>query len=369
MLVKMEEIIEQNTTLGQHLQLMEDRSHLDARSVKFMDDTMSMISSRRSIRSMASTAFPRARPSTSMSSRQVSVERWDLEIALQRSRVYNRSQSNQCDMSYTTSTAPTNAWSMLSGISLNDVSVVSAYRLPITLNHIHLVAPGSIFSAMLMESHPAPPEGKLKTATAQNLSYLKSAVGWNRQASTRSLTSTSTETPKLTRAKTVSTPQTNVAERMANVKSSIDFPKMKVDDIHVDLELHDTTGVEDYSFLLHMGCSEADAFLVLSWKYCDSQFKSVKERWVPEISSTFHGVPYLVVRTHEGRNENVKDETLAKFTASSALGRKLAEASTAVRYVDCDVGDALAVRTLIGRIIVAANKVKLSAISKSRSRD
>ncbi|KAF0331335.1 rho GTPase [Colletotrichum asianum] len=331
-------------------------------------------------------------------------------------------------MSYTTSTAPTNAWSMLSGISLNDVSVVSAYRLPITLNHIHLVAPGSIFSAMLMESHPAPPEGKLKTATAQNLSYLKSAVGWNRQASTRSLTSTSTETPKLTRAKTVSTPQTNVAERMANVKSSIDFPKMKsvyyreprvgpcslscrvvvvgdsdalkskmihtfmsnapvaadedipqgsdcsrsavkVDDIHVDLELHDTTGVEDYSFLLHMGCSEADAFLVLSWKYCDSQFKSVKERWVPEISSTFHGVPYLVVRTHEGRNENVKDETLAKFTASSALGRKLAEASTAVRYVDCDVGDALAVRTLIGRIIVAANKVKLSAISKSRSRD
>lgn len=228
MLVKMEEIIEQNRTLGQHLQLMEDRSHLDDRSVKFMEDAISMISSRRSLRSIASTAFPRARPSTSMSSRQVSVERWDLEIALQRSRVYSRSKSNQCDMSYTTSTAPTNAWSMLSGISLNDVSVVSAYRLPITLNHIHLVAPGSTFSAMFMESLPVPPEGKLKTATAQNLSYLKSAVGWNRQASKRSLTATSTETPKLTTAKTVRTPQTDVAKRVANAKSSVDFPKMKL---------------------------------------------------------------------------------------------------------------------------------------------
>lgn len=128
-----------------------------------------------------------------------------------------------------------------------------------------------------------------------------------------------------------------------------------MNDIYVDLELHDTTGVEDYSFLLHMGCSEADAFLVLSWKYCDSQFQSVTERWIPEISSNFPGLPYLVVRTHEGRNDNVKDETLAKFTASSARGRKLAEAPAAVRlaavrHVDCDVGDALAVSTLIGRV-------------------
>ncbi|KAF4851774.1 hypothetical protein CGCSCA4_v003242 [Colletotrichum siamense] len=151
MLVKMEEVLEQNRTLGKHLRLMEDRGSLDVRSVKFMDDAMSIMSSRRSLRSMTSLPFSRARPPSSLSSRQVDFARWDFEIALQRSRVYSRSHSNQCDVSYTTSTAPTNAWSMLSGLSLNDISVVSAFRLPITLNDVHLVAPGSTFSAMFME--------------------------------------------------------------------------------------------------------------------------------------------------------------------------------------------------------------------------
>lgn len=143
-------------------------------------------------------------------------------------------------------------------------------------------------------------------------------------------------------------------------KQSISFPLsrllchqltlIRVNDICVDLELHDTTGVEDYSFLIHMGCLGADAFLVLSWKYCDSQFQSVAERWLPEISSTFPNVPCLVVGTHEGRDEDVLEGNLAKFTGSTARGRRVAEASSVVRYVDCDVGDALAVRTLIGQV-------------------
>ncbi|KAF3811892.1 hypothetical protein GCG54_00003641 [Colletotrichum gloeosporioides] len=305
MLVKMEQVLEQNRTLGQHLRLMEDRGPLDVRSVKFMDDAMSIMSSRRSLRSMTSLPFSRARPSSSMSSRQVDFARWDFEIALQRSRVYSRSHSNQCDVSYTTSTAPTNAWSMLSGLSLNDISVVSAFRLPITLNDIHLVAPGSTFSAMFMDQAlPVRPQGS-----------------------------------KLLR---------------------LQLTLIRLNDIYVDLELHDTTGVEDYSSLMNMTCSEADVFLFLSRKYSDTQFQSVGERWVPEISGIFPGVPYIIVGTHEGRDEKIRDEDLAKFAASSVRGRKLAEALESVRYVDCDVGDVQAVQALIGQTVIAAKKVKLS---------
>lgn len=125
---------------------------------------------------------------------------------------------------------------------------------------------------------------------------------------------------------------------------------IRVDEIYVDLELHDTTGVEDYTSLLHMACSEADVFLVLSRKYCDTQFQSVGERWVPEISTAFPDVPYLIVGTHEGCDEKILDEDLAKFAASSVRGRGIAEAMTAVRYLDCDVGDVQAVQALIGQV-------------------
>ncbi|KAF4482424.1 Cell division control protein 42-like protein [Colletotrichum fructicola Nara gc5] len=381
MLVKMEEVLEQNRTLGQHLRLMEDRGPLDVRSVKFMDDAMSIMSSRRSLRSMTSLPFSRARPSSSLSSRQIDFARWDFEIALQRSRVYSRSHSNQCDVSYTTSTAHTNAWSMLSGLSLNDISVVSAFRLPITLNDVHLVAPGSTFSAMFMEQAlPTRPQGKLRRATMQNTSYPKPAMAWNRQTSIRSLISTSMETPEIPVARKVPSMESSRAlpkikvvvigdsnalkSKMihtfmgdAPVAAHADIPKgsdcsrstVKVNDIYVDLELHDTTGVEDYSSLLNMACSEVDVFLFLSRKYSDTQFQSVGERWVPEISGIFPGVPYLVVGTHEGRDEEILDEDLAKFAASSVRGRKLAEALESVRYVDCDVGDVQAVQALIGQ--------------------
>jgi uncharacterized membrane protein YcgQ (UPF0703/DUF1980 family) len=40
---------------------------------------------------------------------------------------------------------------MLSGLSLNDVSVVSAFRLPLNLDDIDSFAPGSTFSTLLTQ--------------------------------------------------------------------------------------------------------------------------------------------------------------------------------------------------------------------------
>ncbi|CAI0653075.1 unnamed protein product [Colletotrichum noveboracense] len=260
MLAKMEEVLEQNRTLGQHLRLMEDRGPLDVRSVKFMDDAMSIMSSRRSLR------------------------------------------------------------------------IVSAFRLPITLNDVHLVAPGSTFSAMFMEQAlPVRPQDF----------YTKFNI--NLHGDSRDPCSKKSA-------------EYGVIKSLAKNKLTL----IRVNDIYVDLELQDTTGVEDYSSLLNMACSEVDVFLFLSRKYSDTQFQSVGERWVPEISGIFPGVPYLIVGTHEGRDEKILDEDLAKFAASSVRGRKLAETLESVRYVDCDVGDVQAVQALIGQTVVAAKKVKLS---------
>lgn len=159
MLSKVEEVLEQNRTLGQQLNLLENGSSWDTRSVKFIDDTASIRSRRLSLRNITSNpsaSVPRQRPFSVAASLRQSLSRRDFELALEKSRVYNRSQSNETDISsFTTSTAPTNTWSMLSGLSLNDISVISAFRLPISLTEINNIAPGSTFSTLLKEQSSA----------------------------------------------------------------------------------------------------------------------------------------------------------------------------------------------------------------------
>lgn len=130
----------------------------DSRSVKFFDDASSIISKRLSFLSVRSVDSSSSSISSTLQKRQSItitspsiVARNDFELALERSRVYNRTQLNESDISFTSSTAPTDAWSMLSGLSLNDISIVSAFRLPITLDDIDLLAPGSTFSILLTE--------------------------------------------------------------------------------------------------------------------------------------------------------------------------------------------------------------------------
>jgi hypothetical protein len=85
-------------------------------------------------------------------SKTSSASRHDFEVVLEESRVYTRVDSNnESDASFTSSTVRTNAWSMLSGISLNDISIIAVFRLPITLDDINKFGPGLKFGALLSE--------------------------------------------------------------------------------------------------------------------------------------------------------------------------------------------------------------------------
>lgn len=172
MLVKLEDVLEQNKPLAKRFQIMESQDHLDVRSVKFMDAELPTMSGQYSLHSIGSSASQTDRTPSSTVLSQSNFVGWDFEVALQKSRVYSRSTSNQCDVSYTTSTAPTNAWTMLSGLSLNDISIVSAFRLPIALKDVHLVAPGSTLSA----TFKAQPLHILSEGNSMSFSMSKSSV-------------------------------------------------------------------------------------------------------------------------------------------------------------------------------------------------
>jgi hypothetical protein len=61
------------------------------------------------------------------------------EVALAKTLVYGRVKSDECDVSFRSSAAGSNAWSMLSGLSLNAVSAVSVVGIPITLKDIKMM--------------------------------------------------------------------------------------------------------------------------------------------------------------------------------------------------------------------------------------
>lgn len=56
---------------------------------------------------------------------------YSFEIDLDASRVYKRTQSYESDTSFTGSAVRTHAWSVLSGLSLSQISLVSAIALPV----------------------------------------------------------------------------------------------------------------------------------------------------------------------------------------------------------------------------------------------
>ncbi|KAK1658242.1 hypothetical protein BDP55DRAFT_734236 [Colletotrichum godetiae] len=154
MLAKVDEILEQNRTLAEQLKLLDSETSWDTRSVKFMDNASSRLS--RPVSTQSAVYRPSSavfrRPQSSEGSMNMTLSKRNFELDLGQSRVYKRTQDRETDRSsFTTSNAPTSAWSMLSGLSIGDISIVSAFRLPLTLKEINKIALGSIFSSLLMD--------------------------------------------------------------------------------------------------------------------------------------------------------------------------------------------------------------------------
>jgi hypothetical protein len=73
------------------------------------------------------------------------------EMILEQSRVYSRTRFNKSDIWFTSSAGWSHAWSHL---SLNDISVISVFRLPVTLDDITSFGPGLTFVNLLQQPTP-----------------------------------------------------------------------------------------------------------------------------------------------------------------------------------------------------------------------
>ncbi|KAM5349715.1 hypothetical protein ACJ41O_006220 [Fusarium nematophilum] len=380
LLEKVDEVLQQNEALAQRLQRLEGGLMPDFRSIKFFDEASSRVSRRLSFLSVKSASSASSgtgssetlRPSSIAISNPSIIPRSDFEVALEQSRVYNRTQANESDASFTTSTAPTNAWSMLSGMSLNDISIISAFRLPITLDDIDLVAPGSTFSILLTEqarAHTANPP-------VEQIGPSQPDVGTSRQGEPKGNLRLSTERGKRgTRLLASALRDYKVKKTMKIVvvgdddalkskllqtyaygkgaTSSAYTPKVfdnfivevKVGTQSIRLALYDTTGQEKYARLRALNYQRADFFLVLVRKRLNEDFQIVEYQWIPEIVDHCPGTPFLIVATYN--NGTAKTGAMAKALAA---GNGVAQRTGAVAYTECDVDEEASVRAVLNQL-------------------
>lgn len=139
-------ILQQDDDLRMRLESQEEVHEKDS-SVRFFDVNSTIGGSRRSTIIVARDShYSHAQPDLGQiittgqrpsKADPVSRFSWDFETTLEKSHVYGRITSGrEIDVSVAASSCRESAWSRLSQFTLDDISVVSLYRLPITLDEI-----------------------------------------------------------------------------------------------------------------------------------------------------------------------------------------------------------------------------------------
>jgi len=160
-------MVQKNEGLLRRLEQFDPHRHEEV-SVRFFDDNESVVTLRRpgppspepGATEDVSTSPPSDVSTPTGSPIQNVISPREFEVALEQTRVYARVQSHESDISFTSSAVRTHAWSILSGLSLNDISVVSVLALPITLEEINNIGAHLTFARLISGVRdPAPPNG------------------------------------------------------------------------------------------------------------------------------------------------------------------------------------------------------------------
>ncbi|KAK1721441.1 uncharacterized protein BDZ83DRAFT_629754 [Colletotrichum acutatum] len=387
MLAKVDEILEQNRTLAENLKLLDSEASWDTRSVKFMDDASSIMSRPGSTQSVIcgspSSVFRRPQPLDG--SPITTLSRRNFELDLGQSRVYKRTQDRETDRSsFTTSNAPTSAWSMLSGLSISNISILSAFRLPITLKEMNKIAPGSIFSNLLMEQQsmedrtgPRPLarsdslsraviRGKRLAGTfaskfdqSDDVAYRKLEIqyeGWT------TVTVVIVGDSKSLKSEMIDT-FVNQTWLMSSSEKDVHIPNrahysrhaVRVRGKLLGLDLRDTTGLEGDRSLTQELYKYADAFLILVSK--ENVVRVEIQDLVNEVSGARPDAPCFLVVTYHGHEllEGVPGLKRIGGVARSFLDSR-------VKLLSCAVNLPGSVAKVLAQAIVAANRRGLRSL-------
>ncbi|KAI8649340.1 DH domain-containing protein [Fusarium sp. Ph1] len=130
--VNINALLESNHALSRRLMNLEDA--LDVQTI--VSKRMSLMSvsgtgplSSSSVETQSALTDTSTQPTSQGS--DLDLSKFDFEDDLESSRVYRRAQRDTMDFSFRSSIAPSNIWSVFSGLSLGDISIISVIALPV----------------------------------------------------------------------------------------------------------------------------------------------------------------------------------------------------------------------------------------------
>ncbi|RMJ17165.1 hypothetical protein CDV36_003151 [Fusarium kuroshium] len=352
LLSKVDEVLQQNEALAHRLQRLEGNLMSDSRSVKFFDDASSIISKRlsflsvRSLDSSTSSASleSQKRQSITITSPSI-VARNDYELALERSRVYSRTQLNESDISFTSSTAPTHTWSMLSGLSLNDISIVAR----VNLLHTAYRAVDYYYNNFYRCGGGAHKRRCTNTNLSKAETYKETDWGYQAKRAIKIVVIGDDNAMKNTILQTYAYPRAATSREYTPKTFENFVVEVKVNSHLTRLALYDTTGQEKYTRLRVLSYQSTSIFLVLSRKTTSrEELEEVEYKWIPEIIQHCPGTPYLIVGTYKNK------PGVEALPDNSIEGGRVAERAGAIGYTECDVEDPTNVSAIFGQAITKA---------------
>ncbi|KAI1752914.1 hypothetical protein F4782DRAFT_530027 [Xylaria castorea] len=127
-------LLSSNRELSQRMMHLEGA--FDMQTIRSRQSIVSVLATARTEAGERFTLAPPPGETTSLAPESVIGSAFEFESDLETSRVYRRAQRDTVDFSFRSSVARTHAWSMLSGYSLADISVLSVIALPLDLEDI-----------------------------------------------------------------------------------------------------------------------------------------------------------------------------------------------------------------------------------------
>ncbi|KAJ3548480.1 hypothetical protein NM208_g989 [Fusarium decemcellulare] len=356
-------ILQRDQDFAARLQRLEDPFEGQPRSIRFFDNES------------RATAFP---PNSS-SSEPGSLVRREFEEILENSRVYSRSESNESDKSFTSSAVLSHAWSML---SLNDISIVAVFRLPITLDDIESFGPGLTFGMLLR--NPIVTAIPAQTTSATSLAGPSTqqqitAPGTLHSDDAKARKIPASKKPKLLKQADIAKEPKYVDGKrvVAEIKlvivgdgntektrTLITYTKNKFPDVYVPtvfenyavtvmigedpyiLGLWDTAGQEDYDRLRPLSYPQTDVFLVFARVGSVASYQNIEKKWVPEISHFAPRVPFILV--------GIDCDDRDAINHDPSIGHDLVDKVGAVKYMECNIVTQKGLKDVFDAAIIAA---------------
>ncbi|KAK0755061.1 ras family-domain-containing protein [Schizothecium vesticola] len=313
----------------------------------------------------------------------------EFEAVLEQSWVYARTSSNEIDAaSFASSDVRSYAWSML---SMNDISIVAVFRLPVTLDDVNCFGSGLTLGGFFGENLQrldAPDTAETATSSDSSASKIEDHSlfpSWEHltpRASPQSAAELGGPSIKAVVVGDKRCEKTAAIVAFTTGAKQGEYIPKAFDTYSASLMIHgrlcslglwDTSGLEDHHRLRPLAYPQTDIFLVFGRIGIKSTFDSIEGLWIPEISHQSPRIPILIVgisseddqqlfKLARQRHEPCKHEDYTK------MGKRLAKRIGAVRYMECNISTLYNVKAVFSEAVLTVVDPKRNGLPQSRSK-